>query len=260
MAATIANVRQRPTERRDLWWLEPLAIVIGLGGFIVYSFFVSIANANYYVEPYLSPFYSPCIAANCIHPTLPIIGSWWNLSPALLVVGSPVAFRATCYYFRRAYYRSFFMSPPACAVPDARKTYSGETKFPFVLQNIHRYALYLAALVIGIHWIDLPHAFSFAAADGTHHFGIGLGSIILTFEVVLLTGYVASCHAARYLVGGYLDSFHKASLRFRLWSLSNRLNPNHAWWGWLSLIPVIAGDAYIRLLAAGVLIDPRIVF
>ena len=251
MAAT-TDVRFRPHERQDPWWVEPLVIVAVLGGFGVYAFIVSVLNASYYADPYLSPFYSPCLTTGCVHPTLPLIGDWYNLSPAFLIVGSPLLFRATCYYYRRSYYRAFFWSPPACAVPDARAKYSGETRFPFVLQNLHRYALYLAIPILAILWWDAILAFSFHG-----RFGIGLGSLVMLGNVVLLSGYTFGCHAARYLVGGYLDSFHNASLRFRLWSFANGLNVHHARWAWVSLFSVMLTDLYIRLVAMGVLADPR---
>ena len=225
-------------------------LVLGLFG--VYAFVVSIQNANYYYDPYLSPFYSPCLTTGCVHPTFPIIGDWYNLSPAFLIVGSPLAFRVTCYYYRRSYYRGFFRTPPACLVPDGPKKYSGETRFPFIIQNFHRYALYIAVPVLLILWWDALEAFNFHG-----HFGIGLGTAIMLANVVLLTGYTFSCHSARYLVGGYLDSFHRASLRFRLWSLSNRLNRSHNRWAWASLVVVGLTDLYIRLVAAGVIADPR---
>jgi hypothetical protein len=250
--ATIADVRQRPHERTDRWWIEPLFIVTVLGGFGIYAFIVSVLNNNYFYDPYLSPFYSPCLTSGCIHPTFPIIGSWYNLSPAFLIVGSPLLFRVTCYYYRRSYYRAFFWSPPACAVPDARAKYSGETRFPFILQNVHRYALYLAVLVLAVLWWDVLVAFNF---DG--HFGIGLGTLIMLANVVLLTGYTFGCHAARYLVGGYLDSFHGKSFRFRLWELATKLNERHSRWAWFSLFSVMLTDLYIRLNAAGLIVDPR---
>ena len=37
-------------------------------------------------------------------------------APAILVLWIQVLFRATCYYFRGAYYKAFFLDPPACAV------------------------------------------------------------------------------------------------------------------------------------------------
>jgi len=246
--ASIADVRHRPHERKDLWWLEPLLIVSILGGFVIYSFIVSVLNANYFFDPYLSPFYSPCLTTGCVHPTLPLIGDWYTLSPAFLIVGSPLAFRVTCYYYRRSYYRAFFWSPPACAVPDARAKYTGETKFPWIAQNIHRYALYLAIVVLAILWFDALQAFDFGG-----RFGIGLGSVIMVTNVLLLSGYTFGCHAARYLVGGYLDSFHGKSLRFRLWEFATKLNERHSRWAWFSLFGVALTDLYIRLLSIGVI-------
>ncbi len=228
--------------------------VLVLGGFVAYATWVGLQNGGYYAEPYLSPFYSPCLAANCAHPTLSLVGDWWKLSPAILVLAIPAGFRVTCYYYRRSYYRAFFWSPPACVVPDARRTYGGETRLPFVLQNVHRYLFYLATVVLAFLWWDVVEAFRFG-----NGFGIGLGTLIMLGNVVLLTYYSASCHVARYLVGGYLDSFHRASLRFRLWSLANGLNAHHGRWAWLSLFSVMATDLYIRLLAAGVITDFRLV-
>jgi hypothetical protein len=252
VATTTASVRQRPHERQDRWWVEPLTIVLVLGLFGLYAFVVSVLNGNYYHDPYLSPFYSPCLTTSCVHPTFPVIGDWYNLSPAFLILGSPLAFRATCYYYRRSYYRAFFWSPPACSVPDARAKYSGETRFPFLLQNLHRYTLYLAIVVLAILWWDVLLAFNF---DG--RFGVGLGTLIMIANVLLLSGYTFGCHAARYLIGGYLDSFHGASLRYRLWSLANRLNAHHGRYAWFSLFSVMLTDLYIRLAAMGVISDPR---
>lgn len=241
--------------RRDAWWLEPLIVVVVLGSFGVYSMWAALQNANYYVEPYLSPFYSPCIATNCAHVTLPIIGSWWNLSPAFLVLGIPLGFRATCYYYRKAYYRSFFWSPPACAIPDAAPSYTGETRFPFLLQNLHRYFFYLSLIVLAFLWWDAFRAFKFPTG-----FGIGLGSIILLANAALLSLYSFSCHSYRYLCGGHLDAFRAAPTRFRLWRLVSRMNERHPLYAWISLIGVALTDVYVRLVAAGVILDPRILF
>jgi hypothetical protein len=125
------------TLRTDAWWTEPLLVVLVLGGFGVYATWAAFQNAYYYAAPYLSPFYSPCFSTTCQHVTLPLVGSWWNLSPAFLILWVPGGFRVTCYYYRKAYYRSFFGSPPGCGVNDWAKTYTGETR-SLVLQNIHR--------------------------------------------------------------------------------------------------------------------------
>ena len=242
-------------ERRDAWWVEPLVVVAVLGGFSVYATWAALQNAHYYAAPYLSPFYSPCIAANCAHVTLPLVGSWWNLSPAFLVLWVPLGFRATCYYYRKAYYRSFFWSPPACAVPDAARSYSGETRLPFLLQNLHRYFFWLSLIVLAFLWWDALLAFRFPTG-----FGVGLGTLILVANVTLLSLYTFSCHSCRYLCGGYLDSFKGAPIRYRLWRWTNRLNPDHPRYAWVSLFGVGLTDLYVRLVSMGVVQDPRIVF
>jgi len=241
--------------RQDAWWVEPLIVVTVLTAFSIYAFWAAMQNANYYAEPYLSPFYSPCIAANCAHQTLPIVGSWWTLSPAFLILWIPLGFRATCYYYRKAYYRSFFWSPPACAVPDAPKRYSGEMHFPFVIQNIHRYFFWLSLVILAFLWWDALLAFRFPTG-----IGIGLGTVVLIVNAALLTAYSLSCHSCRYLCGGYLDTFKGAPLRHRLWRLTNVLNPRHPQFAWVSLFGVALTDLYVRLVATGVILDPRIVF
>ncbi len=242
-------------ERRDAWWLEPLVVVVVLGSFGIYSFWAALQNTHYYAAPYLSPFYSPCIAANCVHPTLPIVGAWWNISPAFLILWIPLGFRATCYYYRKAYYRAFFWSPPACAMPDAPTSYRGETRFPFVLQNFHRYFFWLSIVILAFLWWDVLMAFRFP-----NGFGIGLGTIVLGTNSTLLTLYTLSCHSCRHLCAGHLDSFQGKALRWRLWRWTNTLNPRHPAFAWVSLVVVALADLYVRLVAAGVIVDPRIVF
>jgi len=226
-------------KRHDAWWVEPLIVVAVLGSFSIYAMWAALQNANYYVAPYLSPFYSPCLATSCAHVTLPLIGSWWSFSPALLILWIPLGFRATCYYYRKAYYRSFFWSPPACAVPDASR----------------RYFFWLSLVVLLFLWWDALLAFRFPTG-----FGIGLGTVILVANAALLSLYSFSCHSCRYLCGGYLDSFKNAPLRYRLWRRVSRLNERHGLYAWISLFGVALTDLYVRLVASGAISDPRIVF
>lgn len=241
------------TERRDAWWLAPLGVVLVLGSFSIYAFWAAVQNAHYYAPPYLSPFYSPCLSANCEHPTLPLVGAWWNLSPAFLVLWAPLGFRLTCYYYRRAYYRSFFLSPPACAVKDAATHYTGESRLPFLIQNVHRYFFWASLVVLAFLWWDALLAFRFPTG-----FGIGLGSLVLLLNVVLLSLYTLSCHSCRYLVGGYLDVFHRAPIRYYLWRTANRLNERHAQIAWVSLFGVALADLYVRLVSTGAIQDFRL--
>ncbi|MBI4527810.1 MAG: succinate dehydrogenase [Deltaproteobacteria bacterium] len=248
---TLENVR---TLRQDLWWLEPLAVVLGLGSFIVYTTWAALQNAHYYAPPYLSPFYSPCISANCTHVTVPLIGSWWNLSPAILILWIPAGFRATCYYYRKAYYRAFFWLPPACAVKDVSRTYTGETRFPFILQNMHRYFFYLATIVVAFLWWDVIWAFNFP-----NGFGIGIGTLVLLVNAVLLSLYSFSCHSCRHFCGGKLHALSAAPGRYTIWRLISGWNERHMQIAWVSLIWVAVTDLYVRLLSMGVIQDIRLI-
>jgi hypothetical protein len=235
------------TMRRDAWWLEILPTILLLGGFTVYAFYVILVNDHYYAEPYLSPFFSPCLSVQCQHVTLPLVGRWWTLSPAFLVLWAPLGFRATCYYYRKAYYRAFFWAPPACAVRDLPRGYRGEAGFPLIVQNVHRYFFWLALVVLGFLWYDALLAYRFP--DG---FGIGVGTLVMTANVVLLSGYTFGCHSGR------VNAFSRAPARYRLWTWATRLNERHGLWAWASMISVALTDVYIRLVATGVLRDVRI--
>ncbi len=229
------------TLRKDTWWLEPLLTVLGLGGFVVYTTWAALQGVHYEYRNYLSPFYSPLFKP-----------SWWPFSPAILILWAPAGFRLTCYYYRKAYYRSFWLAPPACAVRDAHGRYTGETGFPLILQNIHRYFFYVATLFLVFLWYDAAHAFVF---DG--RFGAGLGSLVMVANVSLLSLYSASCHSCRHLCGGSLDCFSNNAVRYRIWSVVSRLNESHMLWAWLSLFSVALTDVYIRLLAMGIIRDVR---
>jgi hypothetical protein len=241
------------TLRKDAWWLLPGITAVVFILFVVYSTWAAFVNANYYSAPYLSPFYSPCLATSCgEHANWAIVGDWWPLSPAILVLVFPLGFRLTCYYYRKAYYRSFWLSPPACAVAEPHRRYTGETRFPLILQNIHRYTLYFAVPIAGVLTLDAVEAFHFP--DG---WGMGLGSLIFVANAVLIWLYTLSCHACRHLCGGGLNVFSKAPIRYRAWKFLSRLNGRHMLFAWSSLVWVAFTDLYVRLLATGVIHDPR---
>src|SRR5687767_10014454 len=194
-------------KRHDAWWVEPLIVVVVLTSFGIYSTWAALQNANYYAAPYLSPFYSPCLATSCAHVTLPLIGSWWSFSPAILILWIPLGFRATCYYYRKAYYRAFFWDPPACLArvqekePRAPENYRGERAF-FVLNNVHRYFLYASFVVVAFLWYDTVLTFF---PEGS--FAVRVGSLLWLVNVVLISAYTFSCHSFRHLVGGNKDCY-----------------------------------------------------
>ncbi len=246
--------------RKDAWWALPLTVGVVLTAFVVYSTWAALQNAHYFVAPYLSPFYSPCLSRSCLHVTLgrglpeftfPLIGV---VSPALLILWGPGLFRLTCYYYRKAYYRSFWLAPVACAVKDVKAGYTGETRFPLSLQNFHRYAWYVALIFIVFLTWDAILAFRFP--DG---FGIGVGTIVMWINVILLAGYTFSCHSCRHVCGGHVDVFSKAPARYTLWHALSRLNEHHPTFAWLSLFSVGLTDLYIRLVSMGVIRDLRII-
>ncbi|MFD5427732.1 hypothetical protein [Streptomyces sp. NPDC127084] len=244
--------------RTDRWWLAPAATAAGLLAFIVYSTWRAFANSDYHAAPYVSPFYSPCLAENCETmpggPNWEIFGSWWTLSPALLILVFPLGFRLTCYYYRKAYYRGFWASPPACAVAEPHRKYTGETRFPLILQNVHRYFFYLALPVAGILTYDTVLAFR----DEHYAWGhMGLGTLVFLVNIVLIWAYTLSCHSCRHIIGGRLKHFSRHPVRYRLWGLVSRLNERHMLLAWTSLASVALADFYVYLLASGAFADPR---
>lgn len=243
------------TLRRDRWWVSPAITVAALFGFIAYLTWAGFINRDYYTEPYISPLYSPCIADNCTTGGSHLLGGWWRLSPALLILAIPLGFRMTCYYYRKAYYRSFWLSPPACAVAEPHARYTGETRFPLIVQNLHRYFFYAAVLISLINTYD-----AFAAFHGKGGgFGLGLGNLVLLANVVLLWAYTLSCHSCRNIVAGRLNHFSRHPVRYRLWMQVSRLNRHHMGLAWITLASLVVADAYVALVSAGVLSDLRFV-
>src|SRR5512145_1510909 len=168
------------TARRDAWWVTPLAVFIGLSLFIGYATWAAFQDAHYTYGPYLSPFYSPELFGNSPHawfgPKPAWIPAWVPFSPALIILPFPGIFRVTCYYYRGAYYKAFWADPPSCAVGEPRKSYWGERRLPLILQNVHRYFLYIALIFLGLLSYDVYLATQFAdPASGTTAFGIGVG-------------------------------------------------------------------------------------
>jgi hypothetical protein len=251
------------TSRRDGWWVQPLLIFLGLSAFLLYANWAAFQGEHYTYGNYLSPFYSPELFGDSPHSWFGPKPAFWPgflpFSPALLILWAPAGFRLTCYYYRGAYYKAFWADPPNCAVGEPRKSYCGENSLPLILQNVHRYFLYFALLFLlflahdawkGIWFLD--------PATGTERLGLGVGSLVLTLNVVFLGGYTFGCHSLRHLVGGFLDRLSGAPIRKRAYGCSSWLNQRHMKWAWTSLVWVAFSDVYVRLCSMGVISDWRI--
>ena len=250
------------TTRRDTWWLQPLVVFTLLTAFVVYATWAAFQNAHYTFGPYLSPFYSPVIFGDSPYAWFGPKPAWWPgllpFSPALIILPFPGLFRVTCYYYRGAYYKAFWADPPSCSVGEPRNTYLGERYFPLIVQNVHRYFLYIAVIFLFILGHDVWDALWFTDASGVTHFGIGLGTLVLALNVVLLTCYTLGCHSMRHIVGGFVDRLSGHPVRKVAYDCSSCLNRWHPRWAWMSLFGVAFADLYVRLCSMGIWHDRRI--
>jgi hypothetical protein len=243
------------TSRRDLWWVQPLLVFLGLSAFVVYATWAAFQGNHYRFGPYLSPFYSPELFGDPLHAWFGAKPSWYPgwlpFSPAILILWIPGGFRLTCYYYRGAYYKAFWADPPSCTVGEPRKCFRGERCLPLTLQNFHRYFLYLALPFLVILATDAWRSFWF---DG--HFGVGVGSLVLVINVILLGAYTLGCHSLRHLTGGLMDALSPA--RKKIYNFVSLMNTYHMRYAWLSLFWVAFADFYVRMCSMGVWTDWRL--
>jgi hypothetical protein len=258
------------TSRKDTWWTTPLAVFLGFSTFVVYATWAAFQNAHYTFGPYLSPFYAPVLwaspdnAGGMAHAWFGAQPAWWPgfapFSPALLILPFPGLFRFTCYYYRGAYYKAFWADPPSCAVGEPRTSYWGENTFPLILQNVHRYFFYIAVIFIALLSYDAILATRFVdPATGGREFGIGVGTLVLMINVVLLASYTFGCHSGRHVFGGRKDEMSKSPGLHACYNCVTGLNKRHMLFAWLSLFSVGFADLYVRLCSMGIWSDWRII-
>jgi len=245
------------TSRQDFWWTQPLAVFVGLSVFGAYLTWAAFQGDHYEFGPYLSPLYSPLLFGDAPHAWFGPKPGWWPaavpFSAALLILWAPGGFRFTCYYYRGAYYKAFWQDPPGCTVGEPRKSYWGERSFPLIMQNIHRYFLYLGLLFIVVLTYDAIVSYHFA--DGI---GIGVGSLVLTLNTILLGSYTFGCHSLRHIIGGRKDEVSKNALQQSCYDCVSSMNRKHQLFAWLSLFWVAFADLYVRLCSMGVWTDVRL--
>ncbi|QIS23777.1 hypothetical protein [Nocardia terpenica] len=249
------------TLRTDRWWVPPLATVLGLAAFIIYATVRAFVRTAYWVPDYhyLTPFYSPCVSTSCVEGSSHF-GHWVGALPSWIPLGFLVLpflllFRLTCYYYRKAYYRAVWFSPPACAVSEPHAKYTGETRLPLIIQNAHRYFFYIAGIVAVINTYDAIIAFHGKSGG----FGFGLGNIVIVVNAALLWAYTLSCHSCRHIAGGRLKHFSAHPTRYWFWTQVSKLNTRHMLLAWVTLGTLMLTDFYIMLVASGTMSDLRFV-
>jgi hypothetical protein len=253
------------TSRVDRWWAAPAATAVGLVIFFGYLTFRAF-NATYvWYDPYISPTVAPPVftpasgypgAVPVDHSWFGAFPAWWPAflpqSPAFFLPGLAIAFRLTCYYYRGAYYKAFALRPPSCGVGAVRRPYRGERSL-LVFQNLHRYTLYGALILLVFLWWE-----GFGAFFREGRFGIGVGTLVMLTNAALLTGYTFGCHSWRHLIGGRVDCFTcdgVASSSYRWWTGASWLNERHMLFAWVSLVWVAFTDFYIYLVSSGTIRD-----
>ena len=244
------------TSRPDNWWIQPLAIFLGFTAFIIYSTWAAFQGEHYRFGPYISPMYSPELFGGpeaWFGPKPSWFPGFLPFSPAFLILWAPGGFRFTCYYYRGAYYKAFWMDPVNCTVGEPRKKYLGERSFPLIIQNIHRYFLYLALLFIVLLAKDAYDALWFA--DGFH---VNVGTLVLIANVFLLGSYTLGCHSLRHLVGGFSDMLSGSAVKKKAYDCVSCLNARHMRFAWFSLFWVGFSDLYVRMCSMGIWTDLRI--
>ena len=243
------------TLRTDKWWLQPALTFSVLILFVIYATFRAFENKYYFAEPLISPFYSPCLSTACVEGSAHLgtpIGSitifGLLISPALFILIFPLGFRMTCYYYRKAYYRSFWMSPPACAVAEPHSKYTGETRAPLILQNGHRWFFYAGVVFNILLTYDALITFKNPEGQWGH---MSVGTLVLLLNASFLWLYSASCHTCRHTIGGRLKNFSKHPIRYKAWGIVSTLNHYHPNFAWVSLFGVAFTDFYVRQVASG---------
>ena len=251
--------------RSDTWWIGPVATAVGLTVFFGYLTLRAFQATYVWYEPYVSPTVAPPVftPASGYPGAVPVSEAWFGAfpdfwpsflpqSPAFFIPAFAIAFRFTCYYYRKAYYRAFAVSPPACAVRGVRRPYRGETAF-LLFQNLHRYTLYAALFLLVCLWYE-----GIAAFFKQGQFGIGVGTVVMLINAALLTGYTFGCHSFRHLIGGKLDCLTcdgAGTLRYGAWKKSSWLNARHMLFAWTSLFWVAFTDVYIYAVSSGAIED-----
>ena len=235
------------TSRKDAWWIMPLiqgGYLVLFGIYAMWAVAIDFRNYDFFIGDthFISPFFNPDIK-------IPGWPEW--LSPGLILIWAPLGFRATCYYARKVYYRAFFWDPPACAISEAKANhgeYKGESKLPYIVNNLHRYFFGVAFILAFFHIYEV---FRLLFTGGFNTLAGGMGTIIIAIDATFLSLYVLSCHSCKHVVGGSVNRPMRSMInyiRYRGWKIVKRLNINHNVYFWASLTSILISDLYIRFV------------
>ena len=175
--------------------------------------------------------------------------------PGPLHPGDPAGPPATCYYYRKAYYRSFWLSPPACAVAEPHRRYTGETRAaaarpePAPVRALRR-----AGLQRDPHLRRDPRRSATRPASGAT-WASARSSCWPTRRCSGSTRCPATPAGTSSAAGSTTSPGTRCATR--LWTQVSQLNGRHAQFAWLSLFSVAIADFYVFLLATGTISDLR---
>ena len=195
----------------------PLITFIVFSSFVVYVTWALLQGEHYHYGNYLSPLYSPELFGDSPHA---VFGPW-TLAVADPVhplfagdadPGLPAGVPHDLLLLPRRLLQGVLgRSRRLRRRRAARRATAARPSCRCIIQNVHRYALYFALLFIVLLSIDVVQGFRFNdAATGDATFGIGVGSLVLLINVVLIAGYTLGCHSFRHLVGGMLDTLSRS--------------------------------------------------
>ena len=224
----------------------------------MYANWAALQNKYYTFGPYISPFYSPEIFGDSPHAWFGPKPSWYPsflpFSPALFILWIPGLFRFTCYYYRGAYYKSFWADPPACAVGEPRKSYLRRAQLSADPAEFS--PLFSAAL---LHRLGIPGLRRYEAFWFPDGFGIGVGTHRARRQRRSCSAAMSSAatRSATWSAAAF-DRISEHPVRHKLYDCVTCLNGNHKKWAWASLFSVGFADIYVRLCAMGIWSDWRI--
>ncbi len=247
------------TLRTDRWWIQPAVTFAVFLAFIIYATWRAFEDAHYFAEPYLSPFYSPCVTGKCPSAAADL-GTWipgngWPLSPSLLILDLPAGLPDELLLLPQGLLPGLLALTAGLRRRRAARQVHRRDALPADRPE-HPPLLPLRGDAVrgaALRW-DAIHAFRNHAGDWGH---AGLGTLILIINASLIWAYTLSCHSCRHITGGRLKHFSAHPVRYKAWMIVSKLNTKHMQLAWVSLVWLAVTDFYIRCVATGAISDPR---